>query len=70
MVFGLRASRLAQYNLPIGETRFYKPDGSKDTEMVNAYRDSTEIMFFNTMISAYLVSIRRMHYITKIKQSR
>lgn len=58
MIFGIIASRVAKYALPIGDRLFFRANGSKNTENLDKYRDSTQIIFFNTMIDAYLDSIR------------
>jgi hypothetical protein len=58
MIFGIIASRVAKYALPIGDQVFFKANGLKNTEVLDSYRESTEIIFFNTIIDAYLDSIR------------
>src|SRR5688572_23463109 len=44
MGFGLYASRLAKYELPIAHKEFFNDDGTKKTDLLDAYRDSSEIM--------------------------
>jgi hypothetical protein len=58
MSFGNLASRVAKYALPLDHEVFFNADGSSNIHSINKYRDSTEIMFFNTMIHAYLDGIR------------
>ena len=58
MSFALYASRLALFSLPLGHQPFFKADGSMDTDNVNEYRDSTEVMFFDIMIETYLDSMK------------
>jgi hypothetical protein len=72
MGFGLLSSRLARYALPVSYEVFFKANGSRNIDNINAYRDSTEIMFFNSMIRFYLDSIRAntLQYLDKAKWMR
>jgi hypothetical protein len=45
MIFGIIASRVAKYALPIGDRLFFRANGLKNTENLDKYRDSTELIF-------------------------
>lgn len=60
---GPAPSRLASMICQLDtNTQFFNADGSRITANVNAYGDSTEIMFFNTLIDAY----RLCHYMMQV----